>query len=179
HQLELTFRLTDAPTAQERVFGHLLAEVEGAATESDLRGALDLPKTTTHVALAALVEQGLVAEERVGRTGLYSVRADDPLVRALKQARAIRRVQEAVAPIEDLVDLVVLFGSASRGEDRPGSDVDVLVVTRDKDTVLDELARHPWLQPVVLSADEHMAIIAEDGTFARATAAGTVLRRRA
>ncbi len=179
HLSELTFRLADSPTAQEQVLNYLLTQAGEPVTEAAVRGAVELPKTTTHVALSGLVEQGLVMEQRIGRTGLYSVDPGDPLVRALKVARAIRRVQIAVRPVLNEVDLVVLFGSASRGDDGPHSDVDVFVVARDDERVLAELARHQWLQPIAKTPEAHMQLIAEAGTFVAEVARGiTIWERR-
>lgn len=173
--MELLFRITDTPTAQEAVFSHVLRAGGEAFTEADVRAALGLPKTTVHIALHALVQQGLVVEEHVGRTGRFSVDVTDPLVRQLKIASAVRRVQEAMTGLLGRADLVVLFGSASRGEDRSESDVDVLVVTPDAEHIETELARHQWLQPVVMTPEKHMVLIAEDGTFARETARGITI----
>jgi predicted nucleotidyltransferase len=177
--LELAFRVSDTPTAQEQVFGFLLDEAGEPATEVAVREVLELPKTTTHVALSALVEQGLAKEERVGRTGLYSIDPGDPLVKTLKIAQAIRRVQVAIRPLLDELDLVILFGSASRGENNRTSDVDVFVVASDADRVLTEFARHQWLQPLVKTPEAHMQLIADGGTFAKEVARGiTIWERR-
>jgi predicted nucleotidyltransferase len=177
--VELSFRATDVPTAQEQVFGFLLDEAGEPATELAVRESLELPKTTTHVALSALVEQGLAKEERVGRTGLYSIDPGDPLVKTLKTARAIRRVQIAIRPVLDELDLVILFGSASRGDNHRNSDVDVFVVARDAERLLTELARHQWLQPVVKTPEAHMQLIADAGTFSKEVARGiTIWERR-
>jgi Nucleotidyltransferase domain len=176
---ELFFRLSDTPTATEAAYGLLLDSAPDAFTEAEVRAALGVPKTTAHVALRNLVRQDLVLEERIGRSGRYSVDPSDPLVRTVKTARAIRRAQLAIDPVRDRVDLAVLFGSASRGEDRRGSDVDVLVVADDVDAVESELARHPWLQPVVMTPAKHMVLIADGGTFAKETAGGITIWQRA
>jgi DNA-binding transcriptional ArsR family regulator len=97
HLMELTFRATDSPTTQEQVLGFLLDEAGEPATEVAVRNGLDQPKTTTHVALSALVEQGLVEEERVGRTCLYLIDPSDPLVKTLKMARDAERVLTELA----------------------------------------------------------------------------------
>jgi predicted nucleotidyltransferase len=177
-QNELTFRLGDTPTVQERVLAYLLDSGGEELTESDVRAALELPRATAHVALRALVDQGVALERRVGRAALYWVDDGDALIRSLKVARAIRRVQIAISPVSAVIDLVALFGSTSKGEDRRDSDVDILVVTEDKDTVLGELARHQWLQPVVMTSAEHMRLIADGGTFATDVSRGTVIWER-
>jgi predicted nucleotidyltransferase len=176
--LRLGFRVAETSTSQEQVFELLLDGSGSTFTESQVREQLGLPRSTTHRALQELAAEGLVSSTAVGRTLLYSTDPDDPLVRHLKVARAISRVRAALAPITDLVDMAILFGSASRGDDGVGSDVDVLVVTRATDRVLGELSRHGWLQPVVMSPSEHMQLLAEGGAFARATTDGTVVWRR-
>ncbi len=175
---ELTFRLSDTPTVQERVLAYLLDSSSEELTESEDRTALELPRATAHVALRALAGQGLALERRVGRTTLYWIDDDDALIRSLKVARAIRRAQIAISPVREAIDLVILYGSAAKGEDRRDSDVDILVVTEDKDTVLGELARHQWLQPVVMTSAEHMRLIADGGTYATDVSRGTVILER-
>lgn len=176
---ELAFHAAETSTSRERVFALLLDEAGNELTESGVREALDLPKSTVHVALAALVRDQLVSARNVGRTKLYWVEPSDPLIRTLKIAQAIRRARMAIAPVRDQIDLAILYGSASRGEDRSGSDVDVLVVADHPDAVVTELAQHQWLQPVVMTSESHMQLIAEGGTFASEVARGiTVWERR-
>jgi predicted nucleotidyltransferase len=175
---ELTFRTTENPTVQERVLGLLLDSGGEELTESDVRASLDLPRATAHVALRSLVTQGLVQDRRIGRSRLYWVDGEDALIKALKAARSIRRARIALHPVRHKVVLAVLYGSAATGDDRRGSDIDLLVVAEDKDAVLQELARHQWLQPVVMTSGEHMRLIAEGGSFAAAVARGTVIWRR-
>jgi predicted nucleotidyltransferase len=178
HSAELLCRVSQKPTAQEGAFALLLDAAPDPFTEAEVRTELGIPKTTAHVALSALVREGLVVEERIGRTGRYSVDPTDPLVRTLKTARAIRRTQMAIEPVRPRLGLVVLFGSASRGENRRDSDIDILVVADDVDGVLSELARHQWLQPVIMTPAQHMVSIAEGGTFAKETARGITVWER-
>lgn len=175
---ELTFHVAEAPTSQERVFGLLLDEAGSEVTESRVRELLELPKSTVHVALAALVQEQLVSSRNVGRTKLYWVDVNDPLIKTLKVAQAIRRVRAALTPVEELVDLAVLYGSASRGENRSDSDVDLLVVADDPERVMSELAQHQWLQPVVMTSESHMQLIAQGGTFSSEVARGITVRER-
>jgi len=168
----LGFRIGEATTAQELVLNLLMDGAGAEHTESEVREALGLPRSSVQRALKDLADQGLVLSRAVGRTRLYHLDPSDPLVRHLKIARAISRARLVLAPVRELIDLAVLFGSASRGEDTTGSDLDLLVVSSTPDAVLEELARHEWLQPVVLTPSEHMQALAEGGTFARAISDG-------
>lgn len=168
----LGFRVGETSTVQESVLNLLMDAAGVEHTELEVRQVLALPRSSVQRALKELVEQGLVVSRSVGRTRLYSLDADDPMIRHLKIARAIARARQVLSPVVDRIDLAVLFGSASRGEDTLGSDLDLLVVSEVPEAVLEELARYEWLQPVVLTPSGHMQVLAEGGTFAHALASG-------
>jgi len=168
----LGFRVSEATTVQESVLDMLMDGVGVEFTETQVREVLQSPRSSVQRALKELAGQGLVQSRAVGRTRLYSLDPSDPLVRHLKIARAISRARQVLSPVADLVDLAVLFGSASRGADTAGSDLDLLVVSSKPDAVLDELVQYEWLQPVVLTSSEHMQALAEGGTFAAAISEG-------
>lgn len=172
---ELAFHVSESPTSQDRVFALILDDAGSEYTEAQVRKLLGLPKSTVHAALTTLVQEQLIGVRNVGRTKLYWVEPSDPLIKMLKIARAIRKARAALEPVRERIDLAILYGSASRGEDRAGSDVDVLVVTDEKDAVLEVLVEHQWLQPVVLTSAEHMQLIAQASTFAGEVARGITL----
>jgi DNA-binding transcriptional ArsR family regulator len=177
--VELWFRVSGPPTAQEAVLDLLIRNADDQFTEPQVRAELALPRSTVSVALATLVREGIVRMDRVGRSGLYSASTKDPLVRQLKIARAVRAVQIALAPVAESIDLAILFGSASRGENHAGSDVDVLIVTSETDRVSDAVAGYLWMQPIVMPSSRHMAMLAENTTLATETAKGIrILERR-
>lgn len=168
----LGFRVSETTTVQESVLDVLMDGAGIEFTEAQVREALGSPRSSVQRALKELVDQGLLEARAVGRTLLYHLDPSDPLVCHLKIARAIARARRVLAPVVSMIDLAVLFGSASRGADTSGSDLDLLVVSSTPDAVLAELARHQWLQPVVLTPSEHMQALAEGGTFARAISEG-------
>lgn len=162
---KLYFRVTSTPTAAEAALSLLLEDPDRRFTNAQVRDAVSGQRTTTSMALAGLVREGLVRVETAGRTGLYYVDSSDPVVRRMKITMAVRRAMRAIEPVRDAVDLAVLFGSASRGEDHVDSDTDVLVVTSSVEEVLGELSRHLWLQPIVWTPERHMAEIAKGAGF--------------
>lgn len=165
NQSGLYFRVTSTPTAAESALALLLEDPDVRFTNAQVRVALSGQRAATSMALASLVREGLVHVETAGRTGLYHVDSSDPVVRQMKITMAVRRAMRAIEPVRDAVDLAVLFGSASRGEDHVDSDTDVLVVTSSVEEVLGELSRHLWLQPIVWTPERHMAEIAKGAGF--------------
>jgi len=89
--------------------------------------------TGVHKSLKRLAEQGVVLRQRVGRTDLYRLNPDHVAADAIK---AIARLPEKVFDLmrRELSAWVckpscaAVFGSVARGEERPDSDIDVLLV---------------------------------------------------
>jgi predicted nucleotidyltransferase len=104
-----------------------------------------------HLALRELAEQGIVVMRNVGRTYLFRLNDKNyiaerlllPLFAAegeLLQA-AIREITDG---LPDSVVSVVLYGSVSRREERPSSDVDLLILVAgepDREPVRELLAQ--------------------------------------
>jgi predicted nucleotidyltransferase len=91
-------------------------------------------------ALVQLARLGVLHQERIRGARLYRVNPQHhllPLIRALFEAeqqrasmlRDVVRQQLESKALQSRVHFVVLFGSVARGEARPDSDVDLLVVT--------------------------------------------------
>lgn len=82
--------------------------------------------------LAILVEAGMVAVERVGRTRIFNAQTDSPLYRPLHQLLErtlgvevlLRRALQDVAGVE----AAAIFGSWAAGRSTDESDLDVLVL---------------------------------------------------
>lgn len=114
-----------------------LAQHGGVLAVPTLERATGLTNAGVHRVLRALVDTGVVRPEGQGRVTAYRLDPAHPLAPAItalfaaEDARADRvldAVRAAAAP--HAPDAVWLFGSAARGEDVPGSDVDVAFVFR-------------------------------------------------
>lgn len=168
----LAFEFTDGPNTAQRLLAYLLDNAGRSFTARELRDALGLGRTASSVALSELAAKGVLRVDRVGRTGRFGVDSDDPLVRHLKISQAIARARQAISRVEPLIESATLFGSASRGEDSTGSDVDVLLVAARPDQVQAALARIEWLQPVVMTPAQYLAELAGETVLAREVADG-------
>lgn len=101
-----------------------------------------------------LVAQGLVLMEQVGQAHNYSLNRDHLLagpVLAIAGAREafVRRVRDHVSGWSERPEVVVLFGSAARGQMRGDSDVDLFVVGEGGERFDDQLVEleqsvHRW-----------------------------------
>lgn len=142
-----------------------------------------------------LTEMGVVYRIETRGQHLYTINGDNELVRAAIEplfAFERARVADVFDWVEETLDAflsqnsvqtAVIFGSAARGEDRPGSDFDLLVVTgsqQDVESVHQNLADASLelfrrfglsLSPVVVAMEPFVQQYREGDSFAR-----TVLR---
>ena len=119
----------------------VLARADAAFTGGDL--ARLLPHASpdgVRKAAQRLVQQGVVTMEQVGRAYNYRLNRQHLLADAVlciaRAADSLRdRVREHVQGWPHQPELVLLFGSAARGDMRADSDVDLLVVAEPRDEI--------------------------------------------
>jgi predicted nucleotidyltransferase len=118
-------------TARARLLGCLLLPGATPAHIRELERRCGLPYYAVHRELRRLEGLGLVEVERIGNLKRYRPAAGSPLLAPLRDlVRRTMGVIPLLAAALDREDVVVAFvyGSVATGEDRPDSDVDVMVV---------------------------------------------------
>lgn len=115
----------------------VLSRHGGILAVPTLERATGLTNAGAHRVLRALAETGIVRAEGQGRVTAYRLDRDHPLAASLARVfadeearvgRVLDAVRAAAAPYRPRA--VWLFGSAARGNDESGSDVDVAVAFR-------------------------------------------------
>jgi predicted nucleotidyltransferase len=87
--------------------------------------------------LESLVTSGLLLRRYDGRRTYFKANVESPLFPDLKglmekTAGVIPALQAALKRFGDRIELALLYGSIARGEERPGRDVDLMIVGRLK-----------------------------------------------
>lgn len=80
-----------------------------------------------------LLEAGLIIEQREGNQRFLAARRDSPVFSELKAFLAKTGgipavVREALAGLEDAIEVAFIFGSVAQGRERADSDLDLLVI---------------------------------------------------
>jgi predicted nucleotidyltransferase len=102
---------------------------------SEIQGATSLSRAGVYLALQELVARGLANKTERGRFHLYSVDPAHPLVKQFKVLKNVVLLEPVLSRLRPSSIKVILFGSASRGEDSASSDRDIFVLTRDPETI--------------------------------------------
>jgi len=120
-------------TYRQRVLGLLLLNPEQSYHVREIARITNTAAGTLHKELARLAEAGLLVRNKMGNQVRYSANRDCPVFEELasilrKTSGLVDVLAEALSPVKSLVNLAFVFGSLARGEQQPGSDVDVMLV---------------------------------------------------
>lgn len=143
------------PTLEGPILG-ALAGSELALTRQQIVALVeDASEAGVRKALARLVEQGIVIEQRFGKRYAYLANREHllwPSVEGLFSARRLlrTRVEELIAQWEFRPASVELFGSVARGGSDATSDIDLLIVRPDLPAEAEEV----WDQQVAELHDQ-------------------------
>lgn len=106
-------------------------EMSGRQIASDIK----MSPWACHQALRDLTEQGVLLMRNVGRTYLFrlnerSYQVEELLLPLFQKEKDLLKaaIQEIVDGISDSIVSIVLYGSILRGEERPSSDFDLLIL---------------------------------------------------
>jgi len=121
------------PGYRRRVLGLLLLHPEEPLHGREIARRTGLPSGTLTRELARLAQAGLLKREKRGNQMLYSAERSCPvfeeLASILRKTSGVAEVlADALAPAGDRVQIAFLYGSLARGEERTGSDVDLIVI---------------------------------------------------
>jgi predicted nucleotidyltransferase len=118
---------------RRRVLGLLLLHPEETYHVREIARLTDTAAGTLHKELARLAQAGLLTRERIGNQLRYAANRQCPVFEEL--ASILRKtsgladiVLDALTGVSKRIDVALIFGSVARGEERTGSDVDVLMI---------------------------------------------------
>lgn len=125
-------------SVQQRVLALLFGQPERRFLSAELIDLVGSGTGATHRVIKRLAEAGLVVEEVEGRQKYYRANSDSPVFEEL--AGLIRKtvglegpLGAALLPLEDRVRAAFVYGSVAAGEEKAGSDIDLMVVADELD----------------------------------------------
>jgi predicted nucleotidyltransferase len=119
---------------QQRVLALLFGQPERTFGSGELIRAAGSGTGAAHRQLLRLERAALVTATRVGNQKRYRANPDSPIFAELhglvvKTVGLVEPLRAALAPLADGIAFAFVFGSIAKGDDRAGSDVDLLVVS--------------------------------------------------
>ena len=170
-------------SGEQKVLNYLLTQDDWQMAK-EIQKITALSKAAVHFALDKLFKLALIKKNQKGRTYLYRVVSSYPFAPIVKQFKILSELIAYLPLIKKLMPFsqkIILFGSASRGENLQKSDIDLLVITHNIKEVKD-LAKSQFLGRKVQIITKTPVALAElekkDPIFYREVELGIVLWER-
>ena len=118
---------------RQKVLTRLLLHPEQSYHVREIARLTDTSAGTLHKELARLAQAGVLTREEIGNQVRYGANRQCPIYSELagilcKTAGLADVLKDALSALGERLALALVFGSVARGEEGPGSDVDVLLV---------------------------------------------------
>ena len=124
---------------------------------SEVQTAVSVSRAGAYLALQDLMRERLVIKTEKGRFHLYSLNYENPIVKQFKVLLNVMLLEPFILNIQPLSVRIVLFGSASRGEDTASSDMDLFILSKDSETIgkfLASFKTERTIRPIILAPAE-------------------------
>ena len=112
--------------------------------------------------LRKFAKVGLILQQRKGKMLFYQRNDGNPLLRQFKILSAVNELMPFADSIVPHCTKIVLFGSCSEGRDGEGSDIDLLILTGEKEKVRRLAEKNPRIQAILLDNAEYSQLERKD-----------------
>lgn len=164
-----------------RVLRFLARHTGQSFFEREIVEATGVSRSAVNLATRALCGAGLLLREQRGRMNFYTVDDRHPFVRQFKVLDTLAQLEPLLQELRPLTRRIVLFGSCAEGTNTPESDVDLFILTVERDQVMRLVSRYSMeypIQPVLANNQELVVMKEKDAAFYEQIRRGIVLWER-
>ena len=167
-----------AATNSLKVLSYLAQHPGKELLNSEIQKAISASRIGVYFALRELMRQKLVSGTRRGRPIFYSIAYDDVAIKQFKILKNVFALRAIVSKLKLSSRKIVLYGSYSRGENDPSSDIDLFILSKDphhtKD-VISSIKTKQKIQAVVKTSSELAGFKEDEKVFMQEVDRGIVL----
>lgn len=98
---------------------------------SEVQKAVSISRAGVYIAFGELTRQNLVSKIKKGNQLFYSIIYDDSAIKQFKILKNVLALRPLVSKLKPLSKKIVLYGSTSRGENDPSSDIDLFILSNE------------------------------------------------
>lgn len=161
-----------------KILAFLLERPGQELLPGEILKATGLSRAGIYLALRRLLGKNLIIERKRGRFATYSADYANPVVKQVRIMSNLVQLTPLLQKLSPLAKKVVLFGSVSRGEDYPDSDIDLFVLSQDPEGVREVISKAKLkrkLQAIIKTPSEYPGFVEKNQTFAKEIDRGIVL----
>lgn len=105
---------------------------------------------------------GLVKKTKKGRMSFYLRNDDSPFVKQFKVLMTINGLTQVTEKIAPLAKRIVLFGSCAEGRNTEKSDIDLLIISKEKEAIRRIMDGYPIIQAIIIDSVEYAELQKKD-----------------
>ena len=124
---------------------------------SEIQKATSISRAGVYIALGELARQNLVSKAKKGKLLFYSIIYDDSAIKQFKVLKNVLALRPLVAKLKPLSKKIILYGSTSRGENDPASDIDLFILSQQPDAakkIIGSIKTRQKIQSVIKTPSE-------------------------
>lgn len=109
--------------------------------EREVQRSVKISRSGINYALRELQAEGFISRNKRGKSFFYTLNHKDPVVRQLKVLQTIIEIKPLYKKLKAAASRIILFGSSCRGENTPDSDIDLFIVSHNKEEIEEEIKK--------------------------------------
>jgi len=157
-----------AATNSLKVLSYLVENPGREFLSSEIQKAASISRAGAYLALGELIRQNLVLKTKKGKLLFYSIIYDDSTIKQFKVLKNILALRPLVSKLKPLSKKIILYGSTSRGENDPSSDIDLFVLSQEPQAVkniISSIRARQKIQAVIKTPSELSDIKEKEKTY--------------
>lgn len=164
-------------TTEQKILNFLAQNPGRNFFDKEVAQKTKISRGATNKALRNLTKARLIIKEKKGRMNFYQTDTSNVFIKEYKVLKNIIQLYPLLKKLELISEKIILYGSASRGENYPDSDIDLFVLTHHKKGVDDIIKKSKLkkLYPVVQTPTDLAALEEENHTFYQEIMRGVTL----
>lgn len=151
--------------------------------EREIARRLEISAGSANLALNELFSAGVVKRRKKGKMFFYSVNSDNATITELRKIINLLLIEPLIEALKAISSRIVLYGSCARGTDTSESDLDLFVVSNQKQRVFDTINDFKFqrgyenihIQPVIKTPVELLESGKSESIFLEEVEIGIVL----
>lgn len=174
-------------TVNQRVLSLFVKFSDREFYERQVARRLGIGYSSANGALNKLYSAGVLKRRQEGKMYFYSVDRSSPIVLELKKLVNFLLIEPLVEELKKVCSRIILYGSCAQGTDTSKSDIDLFIVSNNKNKALEAVNNFKFprgfedirIQAVVKTPLELLEIKGADQTFIEEAERGIVLWEKA
>jgi len=170
-------------TAKQKILSLLAKFSDEEFYERQIARKIGIAYGSANRALNELYSAGAIKRRQEGKMYFYSVDTSNAAIIEFKKLTNIMLIEPLIEELKKISSRIVLYGSCAQGTDASQSDLDLFVVSNDKERVTDVISSFSFprgfedihIQPVIKSPAELMEAGESEQAFLEEVEQGIVL----